>query len=148
MISFKIPKYALCACQMLAVRLLLSGCGARYSIKGHRSYAGSSEAIASSSQYPTLIMEKGDLIRAVTPAKGPLFGGYWQGIYVENAEVARHLPRDGDFFNGTDIEAVGVGRTKAYYLNAVYLMSEVVETTYIEDADWFWIEVVETGISE
>ncbi len=137
--NFKIPRSAWCACQLLAMSFLLSGCGARYGFEGHRSY---DSKIAASLQYPTVTMEPGELIRAVTPAKGLMFGGYWLGLYVENPEVARYLPRDGSFFDGTDVEAVAVGRTKAYYVNAVHLLPETFETENLAGAEWFWIDVV------
>jgi len=139
--NLKSQKYALSMCQILATGFLLSGCGVHYGIEGHRSY--SSEASSAPSQYPTLTMETGEMIRAVTPGK-IIGGGYWHAIYVENPDVARHLPRDGDFFNGTYIKAVGGGRTKAYYLNSVYIpMEGVVNTSHTDLADWFWIEVIQ-----
>ncbi|CAA6678544.1 Unannotated [Lentimonas sp. CC19] len=143
--TVKSPKFALCVCQMFAMCLLLGGCGPRYGIKNHRAYGSADTWDAF--EYPSLRMEQGELIRGVTPAKGPLFGGYWLGIYVENPEVARHLPREGDFLNGTDIEAVAEGRTKAYYLNAVHLIGEgPLDAFYTDDADWFWIEVVKPSL--
>lgn len=134
-------KFTLCACCLLTMSLLLGGCQARYGIKSHRAVRAEG---AESVQYPTVTMETGDVIRAVTPAKGLMFGGYWLGVYVAQAEVARHLPREGSFFTGTDIEAVGLGRTQAYYLNAVNLLpAEPLEPEALEEADWFWIEVVQ-----
>ena len=123
--------------------LLLSGCAAKYGIPGHRAHQ--SAAQARQTEYPTLILEEGTRIRAVTPAKGMLVGGYWLGVYVENSEVARHLPRNDSYFEGTDIEAVSPGRTKAYYVNAVNLMNENGQMNFQGTEDWFWIEVVETA---
>ncbi len=59
--------------------------------------------------------------------------------------MLRILPRNGSFFKGTDIEAVGVGHTKAFYGNSVHLEAEnAFEEDYF-DGDWFWIEVVEAA---
>ncbi|MGZ0655878.1 hypothetical protein ACWPKO_10455 [Coraliomargarita sp. W4R53] len=129
--------YCLCALSCL----LLSGCAARYGIEGHR--ARDSEATLGPTEYPLLTLKVGERIRAVTPAKGMLVGGYWLAIYVENSTVARHLPRDDSYFEGTDIEAVGVGRTKAYYVNSVDLESPDGFSNHQLQGDWFWIEVIE-----
>ncbi|MGZ0655049.1 hypothetical protein ACWPKS_05525 [Coraliomargarita sp. W4R72] len=137
--SYQISKSACCAYLLLAMSFLLSGCGARYGFEGHSSYNGK---IAASPQYPTVTMTPGEVIHAVTPAKGLMFGGYWLGLYVENPEVARYLPRNGSFVDGTDVEAVAVGRTKAYYVNAVHLFSDTFESENLIGAKWFWIDVV------
>jgi hypothetical protein len=137
--SYNILKSAWGFCLLLAMSFLLSGCGARYGFEGHRSY---DSQIAATPQYPTVTMTVGERVHAVTPAKGLMFGGYWLGLYVENPEVALYLPRDGSFFDGTDVEAVAVGRTKAYYVNAVDLLPETFDTTYLAGAHWFWIDVV------
>jgi hypothetical protein len=130
-------------CQLLLLSVLLSGCAAHHGIPGHR--AASAKVSGHPSQYPTLTMTVGELIEAVTPAKGLMFGGFWLGIYVEKPEIAQHLPRDGFFLEGTDILATGTGRTKAYYGNAVHLLADEVNVDDYQYGDWFWIEVQEAS---
>lgn len=124
---------------IFAMTWLLSGCQARYGIKSHRVVEAD---LMGALQFPTVTMEVGDVIRATTPAKRPMFGGYWLGVYVEQSEVARHRPREDSFLRGTDIEAISPGRSKAYYLSAVHLLVEPVEINEWEGNNWFWIEVL------
>ena len=87
-------------------------------------------------------MEVGQTLRAVTPAKGMLVGGYWLGIYIENPGIARALSRKGDFLKGTDIKAISAGKTKAYYGNAINMGREDALENF-QSGPWFWIEVIE-----
>ena len=135
----KFKQLTFCACAIVAMSFLLGGCATHYGIKSHRSHRN--QDLPYPSQYPTLTLKVGETLRAVTPAKGPLFGGYWACIYIENTEIARHIPRKGDFAKGTNIEAISEGKTKAYYGNSVHMQDENALEIY-QEGHWFWIEVI------
>lgn len=110
-------KYTLFMVASLGLLISFSGCSpVQYHLPDH---PGSYQTDGSMARtWPDVTMKVGETIDAVTPAKSPAPGGYWHMVYVIDPTIAKSVPVDGSFMNGTKITAVAPGRTGAFYTNA------------------------------